>query len=446
MKSTNPKPLPQQRLNQLVHGLQERMTGSLQRTAKEVQELRDEITREEESLEIRLGQLQQEDSALATRTTNDEDEALQASWDHAELRSYKAIYDTAAREKQLKTEAQAKIDQAKVYAEKKAKSIERKFLKAKDKPLNRLRNFRNANNSLKDQLQQIEAGVQASLAKRSLSTPNVDSVAASPTPDAPSTSVEAFELLKSKVTETKKQADKITNNALAKFFDSIGFWMFSVVVFLATAGIVIGMQYLPFIEGIVAASIAAAAFVLLGFLGVRPWLKRSIAKEFPVLQELLQTGNGIHAQGEKLAMSENEEALRLLAEKRDSRFEQAKNWCEQTILGISNEYEATLARLRQEAAEEKAAAREWLTASLQSEADKFTTRRTANEQQYVQSTQNAKTSFESTRTTIQERIEEIDRGGAHRIAVASRKAQDVVSRSAAWCNAHFPAWEKFDTP
>ncbi|MFK7735390.1 MAG: FtsK/SpoIIIE domain-containing protein [Pirellulaceae bacterium] len=443
MKSTKPKPLPQQRLNKLIYGLRERMTGSLQATAERVELLRDGVRSREDALKSELAVLEKDHQSQALVTMTDNDQAVMESWDEAERRTFAAIYETAANEKKLKNTAQAEIDSTRKEAEAKVRALEQQFLKAKEKPLARLRKFRSANQQLAAKLDQVEDETSSVLARRSLSVP--ESVAEVPGSDLASitTSSQAYEQTTECVQQCDEQARRITHNLIARFLDSVWFWLAGLVLFGGLIGILIGFSVLPPVNAIIWSSGITVGSVLLAFLGLRPWLKRSALREYPVLLGLLGNARKTTQHGEQLALQESEAELTRLAGIRDSKFDETKQWREDQVNSINDQFESTVRELREKAAQEKQASREWLTQSLDKTQLTYDAREKQEKTEFQQQQDSRQAEYQALCQQTQDKIKEIGEGSARRILTASKKALQIVARNQAWCDAHFPAWEKF---
>ena len=444
MIDSSPRPLPQKRLGKLVMGLRERMSGSLQKTADEVDRLSDEIAAHEEKLNENIDQLAQKHRAQTDETTVEWDEALQSCWDQAELDTYKAIFDTAEKEGKRRIAAKAMVGETQAEAKKRVADIERRFLQAKDVPLNRLKNFRAANKQMLDKLLGVEQAAANSLAQRSVGVPKV--TIEPQTIDQPKNSNLAFEGLKESIEQAEKQCRHITHNRLANLFDSIWWWGFCAFAFL---GISIGLTILevfPLMNSLLIGAGATVALMVIGWGGVTPLIKRSAAKVYPSLRAAIEQGKLYQAAGEKLAVAENDAELHRLAKRRDDRFQQAKKWQESTIKEIVEKADADIKKLRAKAIESKRSAKQMLTRSTEKTNSRFEGRlgeeRTASDGRQAV----LRDEHRMQKQTIQERIDELTRNGALRMHIATQKALKIVSRSRRWCQDHFPDWAGFEKP
>ncbi|MEM7475898.1 MAG: FtsK/SpoIIIE domain-containing protein [Planctomycetota bacterium] len=442
----SPKPLPQNRLGQLMNGLQARMTGGLQATAAQVEELEQQIVQLGGELESRQQGVEADYAIQKDTTQTAWDDLGHQNWDQAELKTFKAIYETAEREKRLKSDAQAKIEHATQEAKKKISEIEAKFLKAKEAPLQRLRNFRNVNNDLKDKLGILENQAAAALAKRSLGVPHREDADHSGFISTLQTAREAYNEFTQAFEEAKQQADRITNNKLAKFVESAFFWIFSFIFFVGTAAVLVSMQIQEMIPAVITAAGATVGLVVISFLGIRPWLKSSAKREYPKLTSLLDKGEQVHRRGEELAMKENEEELNLLAEKRDKKYKKTQKWRDDQVEETQTELQQVLTELRKKARESKYAAQRMLTDNLARTNSDFEQRVESERMDKQYLIEKNLQEHESSTQALKNRIYEIDQGGAHRLRVATEKAVQSLTRSREWSTNHFPSWKSFSDP
>lgn len=443
MIDATPKPLPQNRLGQLIRGLQERFTGSLQQTASEIENLNSAIREQQQRFSAEISQYQQEAATWKAQSTTEWDEEIHGVWDHAELQTYRAIYETIDREKQQRRAAKAKIGEVVNEAQNRIQEIERRFLQAKEVPLKRLQNFRAANQGLHEKLTEVEESTQASLAQRSLAIP-------SEAADAehwiePSHSQEAFGQLKDILQKAQLQSEKIANNGLVRFVDSIAFWAFCGVVFVATLGLLQALGLLPILPSILVAAGVTVVFLLVGFLGLRPWLKRAAAAEYPKLKGLIELGNRVFILGDRLAVAENESELSVLAQKRDTGYQEAKQWKDAQVAGIKQNLEQSVVELKRRAQESKQTAREFLSSSLAETKQRYKARFSARDVETAAFKDSRQSALDTQCGALRRQIAELDRGAAQRIELATQKALRYMSRSETWCESHFPRWEHFQS-
>ena len=94
MIDSSPRPLPQSRLRRLVHGLQLRMGGSLQQTQAEIETLQAQMETDQRDFATQVERLQAEQVQAVDDTTTLWDEEIHACWNEAELRTYRALFET----------------------------------------------------------------------------------------------------------------------------------------------------------------------------------------------------------------------------------------------------------------------------------------------------------------------------------------------------------------
>ena len=443
MIDSTPKPLPQRRLGQLVSGLRTRMSGGLQETAAQMQKLEKEIeeyaarcAQEEERLESQY-------AVQKDVTVTDWDDQVHRCWDEAELATYKAIYDTAEKEKTLKAEAQTKVEQTTAEAQKKINEIDLKFRKLNEAPIQRLRKFRESNNSVNHRLAAIENQTASILTKRSLRLPQRDELEGQSFVETLQTSKEAGEELNQVLSAAKQQADRITNNRLARFVDTTYFWVFSAIFFVIATAVLTTTKTQQLLNAAMSGAGATFVFIIIGYLGVRPLLKRSARREYPKLLAILDKGEQVHARGDHLAVKENEEELSALAEKRDKQFAKVQAWRDEKVDSLRRDHKQKLKEIRKRAKEIKYQAREQLISSLDDTKTQFNQR--INNEATTNSDSMAANRHETqaAQDRLRETIQEIDQGGAERLRIATQKAVGLIDRSKRWCGEHFPEWQDF---
>jgi DNA segregation ATPase FtsK/SpoIIIE, S-DNA-T family len=443
MMNSSPQPLQQRRLTRLVHGLGQRLTGSMQRKAREVELLRDRLQNEQQLLDGVLQQSLVQQEQQSAQTTTQWDEETQQCWDRAELQTYRAIYEIAERERRLKREARTKVEEATAEAQKRIELIDRRFMHAKEAPVKRLRNYRSTAQALKDRLTAADNAARTSLAQRSLAVPSTELSEIRFHP--PGDSAEAFRQLQEIVEAAERQSRRITDSLLASFFDSVGFWATCGAIFLVSWLLPLLTGVLELVPATLLASGITVAFLLLGFLGIRPWLTQAAAAEYPKLRGLIQLGASTCERGDSLAVAENEAELARLAKKRDERFWQAKEWRDGEVASITRQLEKSIADLKRRASEDKQSARVHLDQSLRDTAQKFEARLVVIESHARREQEERQAAFDARCQELRRQIEEIDRSSSVRLQIATQKALHVVARSRRWCQEHFPPWEKFQS-
>ena len=221
-----PRPLSRQRLGQLIHGLQTRFSSSAKEMSLEVQRLSEQLSQLEAEHAQQLNEFEQQRRSDREASTNEWDETLAARWDDAEMRSFKAVYDTASREGVLRRQARQQAEQLTAELKKRVHEIDQSFLRAEEVPIGKLNPFRSRDQDLFAQSEEIANAAQTSPDKNNLTPPDVD---LSPAQSAKlDTAVE--KLLKSGTTEQKAAAKTLFSTALAfgsaakagnEFFDTL---------------------------------------------------------------------------------------------------------------------------------------------------------------------------------------------------------------------------------
>ena len=145
-------------------------------------------------------------------------------WDVAELQTYKAIYDTAEKEEQLRKRAKLDIDNATDEAKKRIAEIEKRFMSAKNVPIKRLNNFRAAHKTAQEDAQNVEQSAENAVTQRSLRLPIVELREIEI--GSYSSSSDAFQAMKARLEDARQACDRLANNRLARFFESFWWWGF----------------------------------------------------------------------------------------------------------------------------------------------------------------------------------------------------------------------------
>ncbi len=149
------------------------MSSGAEKIAAEVEQLREQLKQEERVQEEQHSDLQRQRDADAQVKTHEWDETLHARWDDAELRSFKAVFETSTREGQLRADARKNCEQVNADAKKRMAEIEARFLRGKDVPIKRLHEFRTNNANFLNELQEVERAAENALAQQSLRAPEV---------------------------------------------------------------------------------------------------------------------------------------------------------------------------------------------------------------------------------------------------------------------------------
>ena len=439
MSDSTPRLLPRHRMERLVHGLRERLSSGAQKISAELEQLADEMQRAEVEQQAEFAQMQAEKEANDNATIHEWDEALHARWDDAELRSFKAVFETSTREGQLRVDARKNSEQINADAKKRVGEIEARFLRAKDVPIRRLHEFRANSSNFIGELLEVERAADAALAQHSLRAPTIEPSALEF--DEPKNSDDCLRMLRAAIADAKVHYDRLTNHPLIRFFESIWLWLLVAGLFVIVT-VAIGLSGV--LAWLFAAMVGAGVTIviaMIGLLGIRPWLKRIAAAEYPRVKQQVEHGRRLHDRGSELATAENDAELKRLAKKRDNRFVQTEQWRQTSLTELSRKLEEDLLRLRQQAAQQKLAASQQLTTQRDATATAFTRQLEELSQQADERVRKLSETGAQRRNEYLAQMDRLNRGGALRLRNATQKAIQSVARSRRWCHEHFPDWE-----
>lgn len=442
---TAPRPLSRQRLGQLIRGLQIRYSSSAEAMSLEVQRLSEQLSQLDTQQAQRLDEFEQQRRLTRETTTHEWDEMLATRWDDAEMRSFKAVYDTASRAGGLRRQARQQAEQLTAELKKRIHEIDQAFLRAKEVPIAKLKSCRVRNQELQVQWEATAQAAQEALAKHSLTPPEVDlspaTMAALET--NPSTSEAALQALQSALGEAHIACGRLANYPLAKFFNSPLWWLYMVLLSIAVV-VGLGMSGLAawLIAGVAGAA-TAVSLLFLSLLGIRPWLKRFAAAEYPKVQQQLHLAQRYHTAVGQLAIAENDTELKRLASKREERYGQAKQWRDQSAQELTEKLNSDLEKLQSSAEAQKQLASQQLSDAV-ADSDRQYTQRLQSEWQQSSSQREALLNRHAEqRQQLQEQIGLLERGGATRLHSATQKALQFVERSRLWTEQLFPPWEQW---
>ena len=442
MIDSTPRLLPRTRLERLVHGLRERLGNGAQKIAAELDELSDQLRVAETQQSEQFAQLTAEREATEKVKINEWDEALHSRWDDAELRSFKAVFETSAREGQLRSDARKNSEQVNIDAKKRIAEIEARFLRAKDVPIKRLHEFRANNLSFIGELLEIERAADAALAQHSLRAPKIE-----PDPlnfEEPKHADDCLRMLRAAIADAKVHYDRLTNHRLIRFFESIWLWLI-VAAFFVLVTAVLGLSNLaPWLFAGMGGAIATIVLVIVGLVGIRPWLKSIAAAEYPRVKQQVAHGRWLHDRGAELATIENDTELKRLAKKRDNRYQQTETWRHTELHELTRKLEEDLVKLRQQAEQQKIAASQQLTTQRDATTQQFTQSLAEVAQQAKDREEELESAAAACRNDYLARMDLLNRGGALRLRTATQKAVRTVARSRRWCSVHFPDWESHE--
>ncbi len=439
MIDSSPRPLPRQRLERLVHGLQQRLSSGALKMSEELTALQEKVRQAENEHARTRDVIETQFTRQLNDKTTEWDEALHSRWNDAELRAFKAVFETADREGAARREAKKMIEFTTSEVKKRIADIEQRFLRAKDVPLKRLNNYRTAMATANEEIANIYATTDTALAQRGLRIATSEKLEFAW--KAPAGSDAALEQLREAITQAKHLSHRLVNQPLSKFFESIWWWGSCLLVFLMVAAVLTLTDTLPLLWALLAGLGTTVVVVLGGIIGFHPWLKRAARAEVPKVQSQLALCHRLVEVGQKLAIEENDEELKRLAAKRDERFAQAKEWRDAQVKEITKQLEVNLQQLRVHAAEQKRLASEYLESSIQETDRHFERTLDSEQQQHAQLLNNKQIELEELKAGLNSEINALSRGGTLRLQVATQKALQTFSRSHRWCQLHFPAWE-----
>lgn len=438
MIDSTPRLLPRQRLEKLVHGLRDRLSSGAEKISAELDLISASMKEAETEQQVQIVELQAERDKTEKATINDWDEALHSRWDDAELRSFKAVFETSAREGQMRQDARKRSEQINIDAKKRISEIEQRFLRAKDVPIRRLHEYRANNLNFIGELVEVERAADAALAQHSLRAPAVQPPELHY--EKPQNADDCLRMLRAAIADAKVHYDRLTNHPLIRFFESIWLWLIAAGFFVAvTAGL--GLSgIVVWLFAVLGGAVATVALMLISLLGIRPWLKRIAAAEYPRVKQQVAHGRALHDLGTELATAENDAELKRLATKRDARYQQTEKWRVSELSELSRRLAEDLEKLRLHAEQQKHAASQQLTTERDSTSQRFTQQlellskeSTTREQQLLEAAAQRRNDFLA-------QMDRLNRGGALRLRTATQKAINTVARSRRWCNAHFPDW------
>lgn len=438
MVNSTPKPLVRGRLEQIIRGLRIRSESSAQDMERQVGVL----TQQMESVAQQHG-LQSEEFAQQSReqrkaTITAWDEALCSAWDQREGATHRAIVEARGKEAKLRKRAEDELKTAQSEKQRRTTTADQLLETEKRKPNGRLANYRKVLRSHLESVAGLVGEAEESIQQRSLRVPKAGSDDA--TYEASANSKEALERCVATVEAAKAHCKRLTNQPLATFVES-GWWWGIVLLFFAglTAALIYAFA-MPPLQSVIAGAVSSAALLLLGILCVRPLLTRVAKTEYPAL---LHCRTLLKRQSEHaLLVCEQEvgtEIGRLETEHADS-VAKIQAWTKNRIEEVQAALTGGIKTLRDKCEKTKAEMSHGLTEDLSSTENGFETRQAKEDAGWQTRIQAATDELEREQQSCQDRIQELQDGGATRLKIATEKASDLVSRSEAWCDANFVDW------
>ena len=218
-----------------------------------------------------LAQLQTERNTTEKSTINDWDETLHSRWDDAELRSFKAVFETSAREGQLRQDTRKRSDQVTIDAKKRISEIEQRFLRAKDVPIRRLHEFRANNLNFIGELIEVERAADAALAQHSLRAPSVQPPELNY--EKPQTADDCLRMLRAAIADAKVHYDRLDQSSVDPFL-RINLVMVNRCAFFVTVTVGLGLSgVVVWLFAALGGAVATVALMLISLLGIRPMAK-----------------------------------------------------------------------------------------------------------------------------------------------------------------------------
>ena len=436
MIHSSPRPLPRRRLEQLVHGLGLRLGQGAERIAAEIDQLNLEIEQLQRQHEQALVELEQTRRRQRVDTANQWDESRQTCWDEAELRSYRAAADCRRREKSLREEAQRDELAVKQEATGRTTEIQRRYQQAADAANHRLMQTRQQLARLVRGALELQQAADAALAQHSLSIPEGEEA---PPMRSPAEAAEAVRQIKLAIETTRGHVQRLQEMPASRFFSSIVWWLMCGLIFVLAALLLVGAAKLSPVWAIPLSVGLTSALVLVSMLGVRPWLRRAAAAEYPKIRGQLAWARRQHDLGLQLAAAEQAAEIKRLTSKRDDRLAQVQGWQLAQLEEINRKLESAIHGLRGKAHEQLQAA-EQLETGLRQIDTQFNNR--TREESQLADTRKADTvrQFDCQQQALRGRIESRRQAGSLRLSQAAGRALALVQRNRQWSAEHFPAW------
>lgn len=439
MLDPSPRPLPHNRLERIMHGLRTRIDNSSKQIENQSQQLTQSLVELSAKNEIVIETVNHNYSSQHRQLITDWDEAIQDHWDHSEARTYASIFGTQSQEAKLRSATRHELEELTKEAKSRVSEIERRFLAAKDIPVKKLKETKTHNNNLHVSLQQVAQAADAFLAQHSLRQPNTNTPELSL--DSIKNSAAALEKLKQVIADATHHQHRLANHPVTKLLGSIWWWLFCGLLLLVVPACLVLAKATTLLPAIVIGSVATGAVLLAGVLGVRPFLKKVAAVEYPKIKHQVQLGRKIHQLTEKLAIDENDQELKRLAAKRDTRFQQICEWRDKRNQELKAQLEQEIAKLREHALAEKHLAANQLTSSTDETNQRFLHQETEAEARFTSQLKELSSTLESEQTSLKEEMRRSADSGTLRLEIASEKAHKITSRNRRWCEQKFPAWE-----
>lgn len=433
-----PKPISRVRLERLVKGLRLRAHSSAQNLSRQVDQIRREVRTAESQHQFELQQWEEGRQQQQATTITQWDEHRMRCWDQAEQTSYRAVFETQAKEKTLRDKAKQELDHVQKESTKRISDIESRYTKAVDASNKRLSALQERFAAFSRAALGLEQSAEAALAKHSLSIPaSVKSIE----PENVKDSTQAVTLAEASLRAGQHHLQRLEHLPLVQFFSSAIWWTICAAVFLTSTGLVNSTTQLGWALSAAVAAAITGLVVLITLLGVRPWLKRSAAAEYPRFQGQVQLAAHYRDRGLAIARTDHQNELQDLAAKREQRMTEVHQWKDTQVEEIKHKVHLAVTSLRAKAREEKVQAALALDQGLRQVDDQFTSRSEQESKMAAHEKWTVEQRLENQRTELENRIQQIESSGWKRLQNATRKALDFVGDNRRWCQSAFPAWE-----
>lgn len=439
-----PRPISRARLERLLYGLQRRADSSSRQLAEQIARLQNDIQHAESQHQAEIHQWKSHVEQRNFGTVTEWDDQRMRSWDQAELISYRAVSETLSQEKSLREKAKGELEEVNKEANQRVAEIDKRHTKAVEHSAKRLASLQERLATLARAGTGLEQSAQAALAKHSLPTPAGTETCQ---PQACSDSAQAIGLAETAIRSAQHHVHRLEHLPLVQFFASPIWWAICAAVFIASTAITQSLTQLGWVLSAAAAAAITGAVILTALVGVRPWLKRSAAAEYPRLLAQLNLNSHYREKGSALATAEHENELKILNAKRDQRLAELHEWSGAQMREIKEKVQHAVSALRAKAQADKIQAAKGLDQQLADVDHRFQSRsRQESEEDELQKSKLDQQLIEN-RSRLQEQIERLGRSGSLRLQSTTRKANRFLWLNRQWCQAAFPAWSRFlETP
>lgn len=438
-----PRPIRRRRMECLLIGLQRRFSSAAQNLAAEVQRCHEELQLVEAECQQQLKQIDMASLNQSEETITQWDESRLSCWDVQEGRGYQAAFQAQARECQLVSKSKKEAEQCQADAKTKVAELENRMLASIEKTGQKLDQFRQQLAQVKRATMMLEQAASTALAAHSLSAP--DQLQQLPV-QVPTESRAAQQLAEASLRVAQQHVRKLENLPLAKFFSSYAWWAICALVFVGTLAGLIGLSRLGPLFALPVAAATTLMVVLLSFFGVRPWLKRAVAAEYPKLRGQLHLALTYHDRAEELVVAENDAELKRLAAKRDSRFEEIKNSLNSQLSQLKQRLEKEIADYKATAEVEKRSAVQELATGLRDIDSRFQQRVQQESLATQEFRRQTVASAKYRQDEILQQIGLLERSGTARLHHSTQNVSRFIGQHQRWCAERFPVWDCLHTP